>query len=122
MKNSSRNEQDHTAAWLRARVRDAGRWPAVAIAAGLAAMAAAIGQAFVIAALFQNWIFEHKTWSELWGWAAALPVAAALRALAGWIKDEAGLRASRRVRQRLRSDLIDRIGVLGPAWKTTQPS
>ncbi len=122
MKNSSRNEKDQTGAWLRVRIRDAGVWPAVAIAAGLAATAAAVGQAFAVAAVFQGWIFDHRTWTELWGWAAALPVAAALRALAGWVKEEAGFRASRLVRQRLRTDLVDRIGVLGPAWKTTQPS
>jgi ATP-binding cassette subfamily C protein CydD len=122
MKNSSKNEQDQDAAWLTARVRDAGPWPGLAIAAGLAATGAAVGQAFAVAAFFQGWIFEHKDWSALWGWAAAVPLAAACRALAAWCKDEAGLRASRRVRGRLRADLIDRFGVLGPAWKVSQPT
>jgi len=107
-------------AWLAARVRDAGRWPALALAFGLITILALVAQAWILAAFFQGWIFDHKTWADLTPLWLAFPAAVAVRALAGWAKEEAGLRASRGVRQRLRADLVDRIGTLGPAWKTGQ--
>lgn len=108
--------------WLASRVADAGPWPTVALAAGLVGTAAVLVQAFVVAAFFEGWIFEHRSFSELVIWWLILPGAVVIRALAGWLKDEAGLRASRNVRQKLRSDLVDHIGALGPAWKTGEAS
>jgi ATP-binding cassette subfamily C protein CydD len=81
-----------------------------------------LGQAFVVAAFFQGWVFDHRTFAQLAPWWLSLPFTVLLRALAGWAKEEAGVRASRAVRQRLRSDLVDKIGSLGPAWKTGQAS
>lgn len=107
-------------AWLAGRTRDAGAWPAWAWIFGMAGMAAAVGQAFVLALFFHGWIFERRSWEDLGVWWVLLPILVGLRALAGWAKEEAGLRASRLVRQRLRADLVDQIGRLGPAWKTGQ--
>lgn len=109
-------------AWLAVRVRDAGRWPLAAFLAGVTATVAVVAQAFVLAAFFHGWIFEHRSFAELlpW-WIAFLPIVA-VRALAGWAKEEAGVRASRQVRQRLRADLVDRVAALGPGWKTGEPS
>lgn len=108
--------------WLATRTRDAGPWPTVALMAGLVGTLAVVAQAWSLAAFFQGWVFDHRSLADLQVWWIALPVAVVVRALAGWVKDEAGIRGSQRVRQRLRSDLVDQIGVLGPAWKTTEAS
>lgn len=107
-------------AWLAGRTRDAGLWPTGAWVLGLVGIVAAVGQAFVLSAFFYGWLFEHRSFGELAVWWVSLPLLVALRALAGWAKEEAGLRASRLVRQNLRRDLVDQIGRLGPAWKTGQ--
>jgi len=107
-------------AWLAGRARDAGPWPTAAWLCGLVGIGAAVGQAFVLSAFFQGWVFDHKSFADLTVWWVWLPVLVALRALAGWAKEEAGLRASRQVRQKLRADLVDQVGRLGPAWKTGQ--
>lgn len=107
-------------AWLSDRTKTAGRWPTWAWIFGLLALGASVGQAWSLAAFFHGWIFEHRSLEELAPWWLALPAFVLLRALAGWAKEEAGLRASRQVRQRLRADLVDQLGRLGPAWKTGQ--
>jgi len=109
-------------AWLTGRVGDAGRWPTGALLAGVAVTLATVGQAWCLAAFFQGWIFDHRTFAELTPWWLGFPGFVVLRAAFGWAKEEAGLRASRLVRQKLRADLVDQVGRLGPAWKTTQPS
>jgi ATP-binding cassette subfamily C protein CydD len=113
---------DELKAWLAGRTRDAGVWPTLAWLAGLVATVALVVQAFVLAAFFQGWVFDHQSFSSLAGWWLALPFVVALRALAGWAKEEAGLRASRLVRHKLRADLVDHVGALGPAWKAGQTS
>jgi len=107
-------------AWLAGRTRDAGPWPRVAWLCGLVGILAAVAQAYVLAAFFQGWVFDHKSFADLTLWWVLLPVAVVVRALAGWAKEEAGLRASMAVRQKLRADLVDQVGRLGPAWKTGQ--
>jgi len=113
---------DDLKAWLGARAAVAGFWPTVAWLVGLVGIVAVVGQAFVLAAFFQGWIFDHKSFAELGVWWIALPLFVALRAASGWAKEEAGLRASRLVRQKLRAELVDKVGALGPAWKTGQPA
>lgn len=107
-------------AWLATRTRDAGRWPTLALVAGVAGTLAVVGQAFSLSMFFAGWVFEHKSLAELTVWWIAFPFAVLIRSLSGWAKEEAGLRASRLVRQKLRSDLVDKVGDLGPAWKTGQ--
>jgi len=107
-------------AWLASRTRDAGAWPTWAWMAGVVGMVAAVAQAFALSMFFQGWIFEHKSFADLILWWAIFPGGVAVRALAGWAREEAGLRASRLVRQSLRTDLVDQVGRLGPAWKTGQ--
>jgi ATP-binding cassette subfamily C protein CydD len=108
--------------WLAARTAGAEPWPTVAWILGLVGTLAVVAQAFVLAVFFQGWIFDQRSFSSLTPWWSAFPVAVAVRALAGWAKEEAGFRASRLVRQRLRSDLVDRVAGLGPAWMTGQPA
>jgi len=109
-------------AWLASRTLDAGPWPTLAWVAGLVGTGAVLAQAFVLAAFFQGWVFDHRSLAQLAPWWLSFPFAILVRALAGWAKEEAGVRASRALRQKLRYDLVDKIGVLGPAWKTTETS
>ncbi len=107
-------------AWLAARTDVARPWPTLAWVFGLAGAVALVVQAFAVARFFSGWIFDHRTLADLMVWWVVFPVAVAVRALAGWAKEEAGLRASRKVREALRADLVDRVGQLGPAWMAGQ--
>lgn len=119
---SKSSPDDDLKGWLKAQVQVAGGWPRVALGAGLAITLTIIAQAFVLASFFQGWIFDHKPFSELWGWWVALAPIVLVRAAAGWLKEEAGIRASALVRKDLRARLVDHIGRLGTAWKTGQPA
>jgi ATP-binding cassette subfamily C protein CydD len=79
-----------------------------------------VAQAYAMARFFSGWIFEHQAFADLMVWWVVFPVAVAVRALLGWAKEEAGLRASLKVRQALRADLVDRLRQLGPAWMAGQ--
>ncbi len=123
MKDSAeRRHRSGAASWLASRVSDAGAWPYCAAAAGLGAVLAAVVQAYALAAWFQGWVFEHRGFSDLLSWVYWFAGAVVVRAALGWAKEECGVRASALVRSRLREDLVDRIGRLGPAWKARQPS
>lgn len=106
--------------WLAGRLADAGAWPRAAVASGLAAAAATAAQVFCLAAALQGWMFDHLSLGRLAPWCAGFLASVALRVGFGWLKDEAGARASQRVRQRLRAELVQRVGALGPAWKAGQ--
>ncbi len=106
--------------WLHARTALARPWPTLAWIFGLAGTLAVIVQAYVLAAFFQGWVFDHRSFAQLSLWWMSFPIAVAVRAGAGWAKEEAGLRASKSVRQALRADLVDRVDALGPAWMAGQ--
>jgi len=84
--------------WLAGRTLDAGPWPTLAWVAGLAGTLGVLGQAFVLAAFFQGWVFDHRTFAQLAPWWLSLPFTVLFRAACGWAKEEAGVRASRAVR------------------------
>ena len=107
-------------AWLASRTQDAGAWPMWSWVAGVGGTVAVVAQAFALSMFFQGWIFDHRSFADLTIWWVTFPGAVAVRALSGWAREEAGLRASRLVRQSLRADLVDQVGRLGPAWKAGQ--
>lgn len=108
--------------WLDSRARDGGALGALAVAAGAVQTVAAIALAGLLAGLLHTLIVERgdpfATASGGWG----VPLALAVRALAGVAREEAGQRAARRIRARLRTELLDRLHALGPAWRERHSS
>lgn len=106
--------------WLREQSRRGGMWSRVAVAAGLVQALAVVGQAAALAYLLHDLvILSGSPWTHpasLWLLAGSI----ALRALAGIVREEAGQRASARIRQHLRTDLLDHLYQLGPAWRDTR--
>jgi ATP-binding cassette, subfamily C, bacterial CydD len=114
---SGTTETDRSAQrWLRKLERDARPWSGLAVAAGLVQALAMIAQSALLAWLFHELIIAARPFANVQAAFFSLPLVIALRALAGLARDEAGLRASASVRQNVRSRLLDRIHVLGPAW------
>lgn len=104
---------------LRQIAREHGRapvWSAVAVFAGALQTACTMAFAAALAQVVHGLAIEHLPAQALVpAWAWMLPAVVG-RALAGWLREEAGLRLSLAVRRSLRTALIDRLPVLGPAW------
>ena len=113
---------DRPASWLRARTGELRGWLTLAIAAGLVATAATVAQAGLIAWLVQAALVAGSGLEELIPALAALVGAALVRALADGARQSAGIAASTRVRRRLRTELLEHIGRLGPVRLADVPS
>lgn len=113
---------DDAAAWLRTRAAGVRAWLALAIAWGLLGTAATIAQAGLIAHLAHAALVTGAGPGALTPALALLLGAAGVRALAEGMRQSAGIAASTRVRQRLRAELLEHIGRLGPVRLADVPS
>lgn len=102
--------------WLHVQAGDDRRWGRVALLAGGLQTLAAIVQAGLLAWLLHRLIIVGEPLAALATAYWSLPACFATRALAGLLRDEAGARASLRIRQGLRARLLDAMHRLGPAW------
>ena len=103
--------------WLVAQARLGGIWHGLAVLAGVIQALASVAQAASLAWLLHGLIITglenlSSTTAFLY-----LPACIVVRALAGVLREEAGQRASERIRQSLRETLLDRLYRLGPAWR-----
>lgn len=120
---SDPSDTDRQTQALRALVREHGRqplWSLAAVLAGVLQMGATIALSWLLARVLHGLAIEGLSMTDLrseWLW--ILPCIA-LRSLAGWLREEAGLRLSQAVRQSLRETLMDALHRLGPAWVARQ--
>lgn len=120
---SANNDSDTHAAALRELSRLHGRhprWSMLAIAAGVLQTAATIALAALLAHVLHGTIIANESFEALRSfWLLMLPCFA-VRALAGWAREEAGMRMSLAVRHSVRQSLLDTLHRLGPAWMVRQ--
>lgn len=102
--------------WLRARGREVRAWLALSVGLGVVAGLAVIAQAGLIAHVVHVTLIDHAPLAHLAGAFSMLVAAVALRAVADWGRQAAGIGAAARVRRRVRADLVDRLGRLGPGF------
>ncbi|MFN3985534.1 MAG: thiol reductant ABC exporter subunit CydD [Rhodocyclaceae bacterium] len=102
--------------WLNDQARCASRWSRLAMAAGALQALATVAQAAMFAWLLEGAIVGGLDWHDLSAVFWWLPLPIGLRALAGYVRDSAGVRASREVRETLRQRLLAQLYALGPAW------
>lgn len=96
------------------------RWSMLAIAAGVLQTAATIALAALLAHVLHGTIIARVSFELLRPfWLLMLPCFA-VRALAGWAREEAGMRLSLAVRHSVRQSLLDTLHRLGPAWMVRQ--
>lgn len=96
-------------------------WSALAVGAGVTQTLATIVLATLLAHLLHALIIEKQALAGLNdAWLAILPCLL-VRAVAGVVREEAGLRTSLAVRSALRAALLDRLYALGPAWVQQRP-
>ena len=109
-----------TSRWLNQQIRPGAPLTRWAVCFGLLQAVAVIGQAWLLAYVLHALIIETRPLDEVRNLFLALPLAILLRVAAGLAREEAGLRAARRVRDALRTRLLDQAHRLGPAWHAGQ--
>lgn len=103
--------------WLNGLARFGGHWSRLAAVCGAVQAVAVVGQAAALAWLLHVMVIVgDNPFSQSLAW-LALPACLLVRALAGVAREEAGQRASERIRQALRTALLDQVHALGPAWR-----
>ncbi len=113
-------QQRESLTWLTQLARIPRRWLRVAVAAGLLQTTLTIGFAWWLADALHALVMAGSPLLQLPGSLLVLTGLLTLRAVAGTLREEAGLRASRDVRDSLRVRLIDHSHALGPAWHADQ--
>lgn len=100
--------------WLTARAAGVRGWLGLAVAAGLAGGVAVIVQAGLLAAIAHDTIVEGRPPAALVPAFAGLVAAVLVRSGADWARQAAGTAAAARVRMRVRAELLEHVGRLGP--------
>lgn len=73
-----------------------------------------IVQAWVLAKVVSAVLVDHKSLSDLWNWILLLPVLFTGRSILAWIAERVSFEAAARTKQSVRSELLERMGRLGP--------
>lgn len=106
--------------WLKSLAKATGKWQKLAKMAALAQALMIVLQAAVLAKLLHAVIMDGKNAAELAAWFAVAAMVIILRYAVSWCREAAATKASLQAQQQLRSDLIDKLHELGPAWRAKQ--
>ncbi|WP_432695385.1 thiol reductant ABC exporter subunit CydD [Marinobacterium sp. YM272] len=109
-------------AWLRRVAAPARRWTLLAILAGLLLGLALVLQADRLAAILSGLVEGRGALVDYTSELLVLAGAIALRALLGFVREWAGVRASASARQLLRQELLAKLDRLGPGFTQRRQS
>lgn len=108
--------------WLANQARHGRYWPYITVLAGSASTLMLFVQAWAIATITQQLVMEQASFGDVTTPLLILPLAFFARGALAWIKTEAATHSAVKVRQAIRSELLTRIGELGPLWVRRQHS
>lgn len=103
--------------WLTQLARRDKRWQRITLQLAALQGAAIIAQAALLAQLFHGLIIEHQSLHDMAVIYGVLPLVIIIRALLNWAREMAGTRSALNIRQMLRTQLLERLAVLGPVWR-----
>ena len=105
-----------TRRWLASQARHGGCWPYVTLLAGSASTLLLFLQAWAIASITHRMVIDNAVFADVTMPLLVLPLAFSARGALAWVKTEAATRSGMKVRQVIRSELLQRIGEHGPLW------
>lgn len=103
--------------WLNQLARQEKRWQRITLQLAALQGAAIIAQAALLAQLFHGLIIEHQSLRDMTVIYWTLPIVIIIRVLLNWAREMAGTRSSINIRQSLRTQLLERLALLGPVWR-----
>ncbi len=108
--------------WLFKRAAAARIWILFSVALGLASGLLLIVQARFLAHIVHGAFIEGRGTNVLWPLFAILAGIIILRSILGWAREAAGFYAGAKIRQGVRTDLLEHIVSLGPGYTSRQSS
>jgi ATP-binding cassette subfamily C protein CydD len=106
--------------WLFKRAAAARIWILLSVALGLSSGLLLIVQARYLARIVHGAFIESRGTHALWPLFAILAGIIFLRAILGWARETAGFYAGAKVRQEVRTELLEHIISLGPGYTSRQ--
>ncbi|MFV8983434.1 heme ABC transporter permease/ATP-binding protein CydD [Serratia fonticola] len=117
-----KTRQHQLTRWLKTQSTLAQRWLRLSMLLGLASGILIVAQAWLLASLLHALIIEHQPRGELVSSFIWLAATFALRAFLSWLRERVGFICGQVIRQRMRSQVLDKLQQLGPAWIQGKPA
>ncbi|WP_025119364.1 MULTISPECIES: cysteine/glutathione ABC transporter permease/ATP-binding protein CydD [unclassified Serratia (in: enterobacteria)] len=117
-----KTRQHQLTRWLKTQSTLAQRWLRLSMLLGLASGILIVAQAWLLASLLHALIIEHQPRAELVSSFIWLAATFALRAFLSWLRERVGFICGQVIRQRMRSQVLDKLQQLGPAWIQGKPA
>ncbi|MGB5749094.1 MAG: cysteine/glutathione ABC transporter permease/ATP-binding protein CydD [Desulfobacterales bacterium] len=108
--------------WLLKRASAARTWILISVALGLGSGLLLVVQARFLARIVHGAFIEGRGTDMLWPLFAILTGVIILRSILGWAREAAGFSAGARIRQEIRTELLEHIVSLGPGYTSRQSS
>jgi len=108
--------------WLLKRASAARTWILISVALGLGSGLLLVVQARFLARIVHGAFIEGRGTDMLWPLFAILAGVIILRSILGWAREAAGFSAGARIRQEIRTELLEHIVSLGPGYTGRQSS
>lgn len=113
---ASESSPARAAKWLRTQRTRAGAWIRLSIVLSLAAGLLLIAQAWALARTIDAVVFQEAGLAEVVRWLWVILACTLGRAVLGWLASQAAFNGAARVRQALRSQVMDHLHALGPGF------
>lgn len=118
----NKTRQQHLTRWLKSQSVHGHRWLRLSFMLGTLSALLILAQAWFLASLLQALLVEHQPRETLLTSFALLLACFAGRALLAWLREKVGFKTGQAIRQTLRSQVLDRLSDLGPAWIQGKPA
>jgi len=118
----NKTRQQHLTRWLKSQSVHGHRWLRLSFMLGTLSALHILAQAWFLASLLQALLVEHQPRATLLTSFALLLACFAGRALLAWLREKVGFKTGQAIRQTLRSQVLDRLSDLGPAWIQGKPA
>jgi len=122
MENARKSSHQNARRWLFKRASGARFWVLLSVALGLGSGLLLVVQARFLARIVDGAFIEGRGTDMLWPLFAILAGVIILRSILGWARETAGFSAGARIRQEIRTELLEQIVSLGPGYTNRQSS
>ncbi|CUX96575.1 heme ABC transporter permease/ATP-binding protein CydD [Candidatus Doolittlea endobia] len=118
----NKNRQQILVRWLGSQSKWINRWLNLSRLLGLISAVIIVIQAWVLASVLQALIMDDAPRTTLTGSFVVLASLFALRAVVNYIREQVGFIAGSFLRRQIRTQVLDRLARLGPAWIRGKPA
>lgn len=118
----NKTRQQQLTRWLKSQSVHGHRWLRLSYLLGTLSALLILAQAWFLASLLQALLIDHQPRDSQLLHFILLLACFAGRALLAWLREKIGFKTGQAIRQALRSQVLNRLSELGPAWIQGKPA